>query len=313
MSRQPFSATDYYRNPRRRAKSAFTRVAGRALRPLGFDLELSHYYSPIPHAEDRPDAWWMEPGEMPGIGFDLESQLEFIERELASSILEFRPPRSSLVPTEYHLDNGLFSGGDADLLYAMVRRFKPARVLEFGAGFSTLVAAAAAQANRREDIETTLVSYDPYAVAPPVGAVPGLSSLRPLAAESIPARDYESLASGDVVFIDSSHTVRVGGDVVHLLTEVLPRLPPGVIVHLHDIYLPWHYPRSWVSHNRWYWAEQYLLQALLCDSPSWEVLVAAHALSRAHPGRLAALIPNLADSPAPLSFWIRRTGGAPPG
>lgn len=308
MARQPFSATDYYRDPRRRAKSALTRIAGRALQPLGFDLELRHYYSPIPHADDRPDAWWEQPGEMPGVEFDLRGQLAFIEQQLVDYIAEFTPPRKATAGMQYHLQNGLFSGGDADLLYAMVRRFKPARMLEFGAGFSTLVASRAAEATRMEGGETRLTSYDPYAIPPAPGEVPGLAELCALSAEEVPRRDYERLESDDIVFIDSSHTVRIGGDVVHLITEVLPRLSAGVIVHLHDIYLPWHYPRTWVAHNRWYWAEQYLLQALLCDSSAWEVMIAAHALSRLHPAELERLIPNLKDSPAPLSFWIRRVG-----
>jgi hypothetical protein len=309
-SRQPFSATDYHNDPRRRAKSAFVRAAGRALRPLGFDLELSHYYSPIPQAGDRPAAWWEQPGELPGVAFEAEAQLAFIERELGGHIAEFRPPRTAREPTTYHLDNGLFGPGDADLLYAMVRRFKPARVIEFGAGFSTLVSSLAVEANRREGHETRLTAFDPYAVAPPPGAVPGLRELRPVAAEDVPAGEYAALGPGDVVFIDSSHTVKVGGDVVHLLTEVLPRLPAGVLVHLHDIYLPWPYPRAWVARNRWYWAEQYLLQALLCESARWEILVAAHALSRTHGEALRALIPHLWGAHPPLSFWLRRSGEA---
>ncbi len=245
---------------------------------------------------------------MPGVDFDSSGQLAFIEHQLAGHIAEFTPPWSATSATQYHLENGLFSGGDADLLYAMVRRFKPARMLEFGAGFSTLVAACAVEANWREGRETRLISYDPYAIPPARGEVPGLAELRALSAEDVPRGDYEQLQPDDIVFIDSSHTVRVGGDVVQLITEVLPRLAPGVIVHLHDIYLPWHYPRRWVAHNRWYWAEQYLLQALLCDSRSWEVMIAAHALSRLHAAELERLIPNLRGAPAPLSFWIRRVG-----
>lgn len=306
---QPFSAIDYHRDPRRRARSAMVRVAGRALRPLGFDLEVAHYYSPIPRADDRPDAWWEKPSELPGIVFDTAAQLAWIEAELGPHIAEFRPPRQPGGPHDYHLGNGLFSGGDADLLYAVIRRFRPHTVLEFGAGFSTLVSSLAVEANRREGHETRLIAYDPYAVAPPAGAVPGLAELRPLPAQDVPLAEYGRLGPGDVLFIDSSHTVKVGGDVVHLLCEVVPRLSPGVLVHLHDVYLPWPYPRTWVAHNRWYWAEQYLLQALLADSPRWEILAAAYALSRRHPQDLARLIPNVRGVQPPLSFWLRRTGG----
>jgi hypothetical protein len=101
----------------------------------------------------------------------------------------------------------------------------------------------------------------------------------------------------------------VGGDVVHLFCEVLPRLAPGVLVHVHDVYLPWPYPREWVARNRWYWAEQYLLQALLCESPRWEILVTAYALHRERREQFRSRIPNVVGMPAPLSCWLRRTSG----
>jgi predicted O-methyltransferase YrrM len=308
-SRQPFSARDYYNDPRRKAKSAFVRAASRALRPLGFDFELAHYYSPIPSADDRPPEWWITPKPMPGIEINLDRQLDLIARELAPFISEFTPPRVQADPFRYHLANGLFQGGDADLLYAVIRRFKPEQVLEVGAGFSTLVAALAAERNAAEGHRTRLVSCDPYAIPPAPGTVPGLAELRPVAAEDVPLDEFQALRANDVLFLDSSHTVKVGGDVVHLFCEVLPRLAPGVLVHVHDVYLPWPYPREWVARNRWYWAEQYLLQALLCESPRWEILVTAYALHRERPEQFRSRIPNVGGMPAPLSCWLRRTSG----
>jgi hypothetical protein len=304
---QPFSAHDYHSDPKRRAKSGVVRAASQVLRPLGFDLELAHYYSPIPRADDRPEDWWNRPAAMPGLDFDLDDQLRFIEAELGEYIAEFKPPRISDSPMTYHLDNGLYQAGDADLLYAMIRRFAPSRMIEIGAGYSTLVSSMAVTANRREGRGGELVSCDPYALTPPPGAVPGLTELRQVAAEDLGPREFGALGDGDILFIDSSHTVKVGGDVVHLFCQVLPRLNPGVIVHVHDVYLPWPYPRDWVSRNRWYWSEQYMLQALLSDNPHWKVLCATHALHRARPDRLRALVPNLEpDAPAPLSFWFQR-------
>ena len=305
-ARQPFSAVDYHNDPRRRVRSAIVRAAAPLLGRAGFDLELADYYSPIPHADDRPESWWEQPSPLPGVRLDLPAQLSFVRTELEGYTQEFSPPRTSHGKLSYHLDNGLFQGGDADLLYAMIRRFKPQLIYEIGAGFSTLVAAMAACANLAEGCATRLVSFDPYAVAPAPGAVPGLGELRPVAAQDIPTADFQSLQAGDILFIDSSHTVKIGGDVVHLLTEVLPSLASGVIVHLHDVYLPWPYPRAWVARTRWYWAEQYMLQALLAENDHWEVLVACYALSRMQPTELTKLVPNVVGSPPPLSFWLRR-------
>ena len=107
------------------------------------------------------------------------------------------------------------------------------------------------------------------------------------------------------MFIDSSHTVRFGGDVVHLLCEVVPRLAPGVLVHVHDIYLPYPYPRAWYEQFHWYWAEQYLLQALLAGNRQLEILAAAYALWRERPDGLTRLMPMIDRRHPPVSFWLQ--------
>jgi predicted O-methyltransferase YrrM len=280
----------------------------RPARRVGFDLEVRSFYSPIPDVEALSEEFWRQRSSLPGVDFNLERQIGYVERELGSYASEFTPARSPNGERfTFHSDNGLFQGQDATLLFAMVRSAKPRTIIEVGAGFSTLVSAAAVRANRHEGHQTRLVSCDPYARGDGVQFVEGLDELLPVPAEELSDR-FELLEAGDILFIDSSHTVRLGGDVVHLLCEVVPRLAPGVLVHLHDIYLPYQYPRDWFTHNRWYWAEQYLLQALLIGNGGLEVLVAAHALWRKMSERFLAAVPSLGSSAAPLSFWMRRRG-----
>jgi hypothetical protein len=303
-TRQPFIDRDFYSDPRRRARSAVTRALSRPLRVAGFDLELRGFYSPVPDLSALPDHVWQHASAMPGVDLDPKRGFELIEGELAPYIAEFRPPRQSTGDRlEFFLDNGLFQGGDADLLYAIIRAQRPARVLELGAGFSTLVAAEAVRANRAEGHETRLVSCDPHAARDT--RIDGLAEILPVAAENLDPSLYGDLAENDILFIDSSHTVRIGGDVVHLLTEVIPSLAPGVLVHLHDVFLPYAYPREWFEHNRWYWAEQYLLQALLAGNRGLEVIAPAHAMWRADPERMQRAVPNIAPAHPPISFWIR--------
>jgi hypothetical protein len=126
-----------------------------------------------------------------------------------------------------------------------------------------------------------------------------------VAAEDLQAADYSALGAGDILFIDSSHTVRLGGDVIHLLCQVVPKLSPGVLVHVHDIYLPYAYPREWYEQFGWYWAEQYLLQALLAGNDNLEVLLGLHALWRERREQLTRAIPSTRSGQAPLSFWMR--------
>jgi predicted O-methyltransferase YrrM len=308
-ARQPFIDRDFYSDPRRRARSGIVRALSRPMRRAGFDFELRSFYSPIPNTSLIPEQLWRRPSAMPGIEFDLARQFAYLEAELAPAIAEFKPPREATADRfSYHLDNGLFQGGDADLLYATIRRHRPRRVLELGAGFSTLVCAMAVRANRAEGHECTLTSCDPYANGAAASQVDGLDEIRPVAAEELSAEIFGELEAGDVLFIDSSHTVRIGGDVVHLLCEVIPQLSPGVIVHVHDVYLPYEYPREWMEQMRWYWAEQYLLQALLVGNARLEVLAGAHAMWRSDPERLRTAIPNIDPEHPPISFWMRVTG-----
>ena len=116
---------------------------------------------------------------------------------------------------------------------------------------------------------------------------------------------FSQLQSGDILFIDSSHTVKIGGDVNYLFLEVLPRLNPGVIVHVHDIFLPFECRRDWVLDEFRFWTEQYLLQAFLTFNSEFEVLLGNYYLSRYHEEHLQAAFPDL---PRWIggSFWMRR-------
>ena len=116
---------------------------------------------------------------------------------------------------------------------------------------------------------------------------------------------FSQLQSGDVLFIDSSHTVKIGGDVNYLFLEVLPRLKPGVIIHVHDIFLPFDYRRDWVMDEFRFWTEQYLLQAFLTFNSEFEVLMANSYLSHYHEADLKATFPSL-SSWIGGSFWMRR-------
>jgi flavin-dependent dehydrogenase len=133
------------------------------------------------------------------------------------------------------------SSVDGELLYALLRRLKPRRVIEVGSGNSTLLTAQALRENAAEAPGAPppeFTAYEPWPGARLRAGVPGLTRLAPLRAQEIPPEAFAALGANDVLFIDSSHVVQVGGDVTHLFFQVLPRLAPGVVVHLHDIFLP---------------------------------------------------------------------------
>jgi hypothetical protein len=214
------------------------------------------------------------------------------------------PTAPTAKPHEFHLNNNWFDGTDALALYGMVRHFRPNRILEVGSGFSSRVSAQAALRNAH----TELICIEPYPSDILKEGFPGLTSLIPKKVQEVELSYFEELDTGDILFIDSSHVVKIGGDVNYLFLEVIPRLKPGVLVHVHDIFLPMEYRRDWVIDQLRFWSEQYLLQAFLTFNSAYEVLLCNSYLGYRYRDEMQATFPN---SPwwGGGSFWMRRKSG----
>ena len=142
---------------------------------------------------------------------------------------------------------------------------------------SSLVISKAIDLNRsKDDCSGTHIVVDPYPGTTMKLYEPAKRELITERVEQLPAQWFDQLHSNDILFIDSGHCVRIGGDVNFLFLDVLPRLERGVIIHVHDIGLPYEYPRAYATNEafRQFWTEQYLLQAFLCFNSEYEVLLA---------------------------------------
>lgn len=284
---------------RRRARA----VQGLARRS-GLDSVRADHYSPIPAVPPADDPLWKREQRFE---IDTGAQADFVESELAPFLRELP---DGLAPAERHgftIWNGQYQAGDAELLYALVRHVRPERVLELGSGYSTLVSAAACAANARAGHPAELVAVDPEPTTLVPSGMDGLTRLEQRDCRQLPLARYRALAAGDILFIDTSHIVKLGSEVNWLVLEVLPELSPGVHVHFHDVFLPYEYPRYLLEQEA-YFTEQYLLQAFLHGNDDWEVTLAAAALFRRERERLSALIPSLRERPevSPAAFWLRR-------
>jgi len=192
---------------------------------------------------------------------------------------------------------------DAAAAYAMVRRHRPARILEIGSGHSTRFLARAVTDG---GLATRIAAVDPA----PRADIAGLGvEVVPALVQDAPPALFEALASGDFLMIDSSHVLMPGSDVDLLVNHVLPRLPVGVFVHFHDVFLPDDYPAAWAwrAYN-----EQLALPALLLGG--FETLFASHFVVT----RMAAEFAASAAATLPLpkgayesSLWLRKTASAP--
>jgi hypothetical protein len=269
---------------------------------LGFQIVVKNFYSPIPDVFTMPAEVWDRRSELVGIDFDLDRQLGLLG-ELEPYLREFDPPERDAGPQEYYSENPSYGRGDADILHAMARYHRPRRIVELGSGFTTLVLAQV----MRDQGGGELHVYDPYpGVAGP--ETRGVTSFQPFAAQDVPLEIFETLGAGDFLVVDTTHTVKIGGEVNRIVLDILPSLAPGVVVHFHDIFLPYEYPREWPERYGLYWTEQYLLQAFLALNPAYEVICALHALWRERSERVRELIPALAEGGTPAAFWIRRRG-----
>jgi Methyltransferase domain len=274
----------------------------------GFHVTPVHFYQPIPDTRSLPETLWSQPSELVGIDMNDSVQLELLRNHFPKfrdeyNNLSVEPPPGQKRP---------FHSTDALVTYCMVRHFQPRLIIEVGSGFSSLILGQAAVMNE----SSALICIDPF--PSDLLRKPGVPALRSLVETKVQDLDVEffsQLDSGDILFIDSSHTVKIGSDVNYLFLEVLPRLKPGVIVHVHDIFLPFEYRRDWVLEEFRFWTEQYLLQALLTFNSEFEVLMANRCLAYRYLEDIKAAFPNLENLNGALpnsvelgggSFWMRR-------
>jgi hypothetical protein len=202
--------------------------------------------------------------------------------------------------------------GDGNVYYSLIRHLKPRRIVEVGSGNSTLLASHAIEKCAQEypGFCCDLIAIEPHPADYLVN-IAALTELRRVRLQQTDLAFFETLEAGDILFIDSSHVLKSGGDVWYAYCEIIPRLKPGIYVHLHDISLPKPYPA--VYHDAHiYWNEQYILQALLTGNKRLEVVWAGTYLFKRHCERMQQLFApefeqmrSLYPQAEPSSFWLR--------
>jgi hypothetical protein len=272
------------------------------------DVVPRNYYSPVPDLELLPEDIWERRSALGGIELGIDRAMGLIESELAPFVAELDVPVDGpLPPGHFFLRNENYESVDAELLYALVRSRKPGRVLELGSGYTTLLIGAACRRNAEDGTQTEHVANDPFPRAQILGEQPPPPTrFEPIPATEVPLDAFRELEAGDFLFVDTTHTVKLGSDVNYIVLDVLPVLAPGVVVHFHDVFLPWEYPRPWFETMQYYWAEQYLLQAFLAFNDAFEVILPAQALAREHPDRLGAVVSSFAPGVSPGAIWLLR-------
>jgi hypothetical protein len=288
----------------RRFGSARLPLTTRRFRDIGVFPVLHFYSDPLfnPYILTRS---LDEDRHLPGIDLRPAAQLKLLsEFSHGDEIRTLRWDTNTPESSDYSIHNTYFAAGDADFLYQFLRTLKPRRVLEVGSGFSTKIAHRALLENARETGVTALHKcIEPYET----DRLHGLGGIDLIATPLEDCTfDWDTeLGAGDLLFIDSSHIIRPQGDVLKEYLEILPQLPSGVFIHVHDIFTPRDYPSRWLKEDVLFWNEQYLLEAMLSCSTRYEVVAALNFLKHHHFAELAAACPHLTEGTEPGSFYLR--------
>lgn len=239
------------------------------------EIPLGHFYSPIPSIkeirENENSIFSKDVKSIEGIELNVENQIKILEK-FKEFYDEIPYKEEKVEGIRYYFGNGSFKYGDAIILYYMLRYIKPKKLIEVGSGFSSCVTLDANELFLHNKIQCTFI--EPY---------PEL--LKSLIKESdfnkieiidkklqeVEIEKFSTLVEGDILFIDSSHVSKVNSDVNNIIFKILPRLKKGVIIHFHDIFFPFEYPKQWI-YNGIYWNEAYLLRAFLQFNDSFEIM-----------------------------------------
>ena len=277
----------------------------------GYHVTPVHFYEPIPDTRALKDDLWLKHSELVGIDINENKQLELLSLFVTKFKKEYDvlPKNKTSIPYEYYVKNSWLESVDGEILYCMIRYFKPKKIFEIGSGYSTYLSAQAVLKNREEDEDYAceLIAIEPYPNETLKAGFPGLSKLVSKKVEDVPLKDFKKLTENDILFIDSSHVLKIGSDVRYEYLEILPRLNKGVIVHVHDIFLPAEYPKEWVLKKYLFWTEQYLLQAFLIFNATFKVLWAGSYMHLKHPDKLEVAFSSYKrGGRLPKSFWMKK-------
>jgi hypothetical protein len=291
------------------------------LERLGYHVLPRHFYSPVADRRwlQRNPELWRRRISLPGIDWDLEAQLGWLRETCAEHLDEVRgfPFLSELTASGAPFGYGLIEG---QVLHCVVRKLAPPLVVEVGSGTSTMLIAEAAGRNRAEGRgDTRIVTIDPYPPAQ-LRDLPGVESMA-VPAQAVPDEVFEQLGAGDLLFIDSTHSLKAGSELPRLYLELVPTLAPGVTIQIHDIFLPYANSPGVLHADLWDWQETALVAALLSGNPGLEVLCCQSALHDGAPERMGEVLPDYKPLPMsggldtgeraghyPSSLWLRTAG-----
>lgn len=277
----------------------------RLLRQVGMMPVRHHYYEPLVFPKDLRKPLDQR-RSVPGLDLNVAEQLELLKKFNYNEELEALPLATPGDVSFYYL-NDFFGPGDAEILFSMIRHYKPTNLIEIGSGYSTLMARQAIAKNTQDDhtYRCHHICIEPN--ENPWLEKTGANVLR-TKVEDLDTSYFSNLRENDFLFIDSSHVIRPQGDVLYEYLELLGTLKSGVFIHIHDIFTPRDYLARWVLTESKLYNEQYLLEAFLSFNDQFRVICSINHLWHDYQQQLEQVCPVLRKERAlePGSFWLVR-------
>jgi len=267
---------------------------------------LGHFYSPLPSREEAAAA--LSRGgygpPFPGIDLRLDEQSALL-REFAAYYPDMPFPETATKGKRFYLSNPSYGRYDAFVLYCMMRRLRPRRIVEVGCGYSSaaildLNDALLGGRMAPTFIDPDLTRFRKLLLPGDEGSLTAMESR----VQDAPESAFTSLEADDILFIDTSHVSKVGSDVNHLFFKVLPALKPGVYVHIHDVTGDFEYPRQWFDEGR-AWNELYVLRAFLMYNRAFKVIFSSALMFNEHHDFLREHMPMCAEGGGG-QIWLRK-------
>jgi predicted O-methyltransferase YrrM len=241
-----------------------------------------HFYSPIVSVEkvkeNEREIWKaVSSNRILGVDLNTEEQVSTL-KQLARfySEMPFKPKK--VEGLRYYFDNEYYCYTDAILLYSMVRYFKPKKIIEVGSGFSSAVILDTNQLFLDNNVAVTFIEPYPerlYSLLEEADKNSAKVFVQDL--QKVDITYFDTLEANDVLLIDSTHISKTGSDVNYILFQILPRLKKGVLIHFHDIFYPFEYPKDWVYMGR-NWNEDYIIRAFLMYNNAFKIKLFADYL-----------------------------------
>lgn len=268
-----------------------------------------HFYSPINNLQElslvADKVFNTFPRTLPGIDLNEETQLQ-----LAKQILEFYPEmpfkNTKQDNLRYYFNNGLYHQTDGIFLYGMMRILKPKKIIEIGSGFSSALMLDVNELFFDNRISTTFIDPEPnrlYSILKESDKT--TCTIYPDKVQNIDLAVFNELGENDILFIDSSHVSKANSDVNFIFFEIFPLLKPGVFIHIHDIFYPFDYIKSWIFDLGRSWNEAYLLRAFLQYNERFKIQLFNRYLIQFFKNEIYDKMPECAENYGG-NFWMKR-------